>query len=626
MSREILMRGLCSGLFGFVCAWAVFSRYDAETGSESTDCKRQKYLPYIPGSILPLYLLAISVLNTFFYGVAGAARLTLSMCFGVFLHISAYYIVLIPALPFFRKHISARACAMLWIVPNYLYITSHNYMKLPKPKLVFYVPGNIAWILFFVWLAGFAAVLIWKTTEHFVFRRKILSGSYAVFSSDILAVWEKAVEDARIRKRRFKLVCSPNVKTPLSVGLFWRTVRVVLPEQNYAPEELELILRHEIIHIAREDSWSKYFLVFCAAMCWFNPLMRMAMRRSGEDIERSCDETVLLNADEHTRKKYADLLLDAAGDERGFTTCLSASAKAMRDRLKNITEPAKRQSGAVIVGLAVFLLFMTSGYAALAYGDRSGSELIYKNRDYSEYSLRSVSVLTAGDEYGGNYDMIDYNITDEDAFHTYLSGLSLSELTGNYSFSSSDTKLNCWMDTPRGILFVILQDYVVQITGLSGEDSGTETYYMQEGIDWEYINGMMMAHPVLDMYLTRDGDPYGKNISARLDMLWKTVDGQKQVVYDAGIPKETTHGLFGYGPVDEISFSFSEELASPCTVMIESWDRSKSDTVTQEDLSEPFSFTPPSYSAHYTVYASFNDQKDTRYDAAFRFDIGDIGQ
>lgn len=48
--------------------------------------------------------------------------MTLSMCFSIFLHISLYYTILTPLLPLIRRYISARACAMLWLLPNYLYI------------------------------------------------------------------------------------------------------------------------------------------------------------------------------------------------------------------------------------------------------------------------------------------------------------------------------------------------------------------------------------------------------------------------------------------------------------------------------------------------------------------------
>lgn len=619
MNQEMFMRFVTSLVFGFASAWVVFSRNNTEMGDKCASGERQRYLPYISGGLLASFLLATGILAAFFYGAASAAQLTLAICFGIFLHISAYYILLLLILPILRKYISARACAMLWVVPNYLYITSAGYMTLPEPKLVIHAPGNAAWVLFYVWLSGFVGVLLWKTIEHLMFRHSVLQESCAVSDPDTIAVRDKVIAEARIKKPHFQLIRSSHVKTPLSVGLFQRTIKVILPQQDYSPEELDLILRHEIIHIARQDSWSKFFLVFCTAMCWFNPLMWMAMKKSAEDIELCCDETVLLDANAQTRKQYASLLLDAAGDERGFTTCLSASAKAMRYRLKGITKPARRRSGAIIVGLVFFLLCMTSGYVALAYSDQRGAELIYKNRDYNEYRCLRYSSLA-----GNKFDR-DYEIIDKDAFHTYLSSLTLSELTGNYSFHSSGTKSECIMEAPEGTLVVILYDNAIQITTLHGKNPKTKYYYIRDGIDWEYINSIILAHPTLDIHFTGEDVPYGTDASALLTMLWKTADGQKQLVYDhPEYPEGETNGMFGYTPYDEAALSFSEELAAPCRVQIESWDRSKSYTVSQEGLSEPFAFGLPSYRAHYTIYASFYDQYRNLYDAEFRFDIGDI--
>ena len=236
--------------------------------------------------------------------------------------------------------------------------------------------GNLAWMLFGIWLVGFAVVLIWKCAEHLIFRRLVLHDASPVTDPDVLSVWNGIIKDANFRKPKFKLFTSPSVSTPLTIGLNRRSIRVVLPEKKYSKEDLELILRHEIVHIGREDAWNKFFMVFCTAMCWFNPFVWVAMRRSADDLELSCDETALLGANDATRKQYAILLLDTAGDERGFTTCLSASAKAMRYRLKAITKPGKRRSGALVVGLVFFVLCMTSGYVALAYDGNTGAQMI----------------------------------------------------------------------------------------------------------------------------------------------------------------------------------------------------------------------------------------------------------
>ena len=617
MSQEVFLRGLFAGIFSLAFAWVVFSRYDSEIGYDGTDREGQKYLPYIPGALLPLYLTLLLILGSASYGVLSGAQRIFSLCFGIFLHISAYYLVLILLLPLLRGRISARACAMLWVIPNYLYITHQSFMELPAPKFVITLPGRWLEVLLGIWLVGFAAVLFWKIAEHLFFRHSVLKDAAPVTDPDTLRIWEKVLEDARIKRPKFKLVTSPHARTPLSIGLFHRTIRVILPQCSYSPEELELILRHEIVHIGREDAWSKFFLIFCTAMCWFNPLMWVAMRKSAEDLELSCDETVLIGADDSTRKQYAALLLDTAGDGRGFTTCLSASAQAMRHRLRGVTRPGKRPSGAIVVGLVFFVLCMTSGYVALAYGGTPGAELIFTEGDPTQYTVRHV---TKTDDPFHTV----YQVTDQEALGSYLSGLTLCQLSGNYAFSEGEQFIYL-MDTPAGTLGVELGDHALKLVPLYGEEPDSALYYVPEGIDWDYLSTVVVAYPALNVELTEAGNPYGDDISALLDVLWVNKDGQRTLLFDSGYSDEVTRGIFGNSQFIDATFSFSGELASPCSVLVESWDRSESYTVVQTDLTEPFRFKLPGYPAHYTVYASFHGPDKTLYEAEFRFEIGEAG-
>ena len=61
-------------------------------------------------------------------------------------------------LPFLRKLISARACAMLWLLPNYLYITQQSYMEIPKPLITLHASSKLVKALASIWLIGFIAV------------------------------------------------------------------------------------------------------------------------------------------------------------------------------------------------------------------------------------------------------------------------------------------------------------------------------------------------------------------------------------------------------------------------------------------------------------------------------------
>ena len=619
MSQEVFIRGLFSGLMALAFAWAVYSRYDDEIGLEVSETERQKYIPYIPGSLLPMFLLVITLLGAYFYGFLGAARMTLSACFGIFLHISLYYLVLLLILPFLRKRISARACAMLWLIPNYLYIIHQSYMELPSPLFVITAKGNIVWILFGIWLAGFALVLHWKCADHLVFRRQVLKDAKSVSELNVIQVWNAVLEEARFQKPKFKLMTSPNVSTPLTIGLFKRSTRVVLPERKYSKEDLELILRHELVHIGREDAWNKFFMVFCAAMCWFNPLMWVAMRKSADDMELSCDETVLLGRDDATRKQYAILLLDTAGNERGFTTCLSATARAMRYRLQNITKPGKRRSGALIVGAVFFALCMTSGYVALAYDGNSGAQMLYHSDDISGYTIWDVS--TYDDEFNR-----DYEVLNEAAFHEYLAGLTLYDLTGEYSFSDSKRHVNYILDTSNGREVFVLYDHIIKAVPLYGEDLNAEYYYVPEGMDWELIDSIVVPYPALNVLLKEENDIYGNDLITWVNKLWRTANSEKVLILEGAYPDGEYHGLFTHEPYPyEATFRFSHELTEPFSVLVESWDHSTSYTVSQSEMRDGFTMDLPDYPAHYTIYASFRNPDGTGYEAEFWFNIGAVG-
>ncbi|MDO5416710.1 MAG: M56 family metallopeptidase, partial [Lachnospiraceae bacterium] len=517
MSNEILSKGFAALLMSAVFAWVVFDRYDTDTGSENTDPGRQRYLPYVPGSLLPLFLISIAVISLFCFGGQKAAHLTLSMCFGIFLHISLYYLVLLLTLPLFRRHFSARACAILWMIPNYLYITEQNYMKLPMPLIIIQAPGRLVWILFTIWLLGFVAVLGFHIFSHLVFRFRILKDAAIVSDPAVLALWEEEIELAAFKNPRFQLMTSPHVAAPLSIGLFRRKIRVVLPDRAYSPDELALIFRHEIVHIGREDSWSKFFLLFCTAMCWFNPLMWTAMQKSADDMELSCDETVLIHTDDTTRRRYANLLLKTAGDAHGFTTCLSASAASMRYRLKNVVKPPKKHSGALIVGIVFFLLCMSCGYVALAYGGGTGAELIYQSRDSSRFRLRYITRnYTTREE--------DLRCADEASFHAYMASLKMNHLTGNYSFNDSQREEFFLYDTPEGTLAVILYDEVLKLAPIGEKSSASksEYYYLPDGTDWAYLDTLIVPNPALKLHIQEPGNTSEITITANLVRLEQT--------------------------------------------------------------------------------------------------------
>ena len=396
------------------------------------------------------------------------------------------------------------------------------------------------------------------------------------------------------------------VTTPLSIGLYNRTTRIVLPMREYTQEELSLILRHEIIHISRGDPEAKLFLTFCTAMCWFNPLMWAAMRKSADDFELSCDESVLLDEPQPVRRQYAELLLQTAGDERGFTTCLSATAGALRYRLKNIMKPEKKRTGAILIGLTLFVLAMCSGYVALAYDAQPGTQRIFDGQDLSAVTVSSVDPWN--DPRGK-----DGTCMDEDALKDYLASLQpelYTEKLDEYA-SGEQRELTVMFDTPQGRLSVRLLDQAVHVTRLwDGPDFHSDSYYLKTPVDWDYLDTLIAPLPGLGLVF-----PDGEMDSVLCNSLTRIAADETETVLLE--PEEWRYNDYG-NSAQEVQLLFSLPLAGPYTVTVEPLRGGARQTLTQDDLpGDCLPLTGPG--AKYTVAAKLLGEDGAVYHAQYVF-------
>ena len=480
MSTEILIRLIFSAIFGGILAWNIYSLSDREKKVELPD-KQRRYLSYPDPTLLPTILLILLLMLLLLNGWRSAGQFFLGLYVNLFFQISLYYVLLLLFLPLLRRCFQARTCAALWLLPTMLYCTVYSFMELPRPAWVIRLPeGWLPWLALF-WAAGFFAVLLGRTVSHLRFRREILrpaGPAEDLEAWEVLRLWHRLHREAGYLKRRYRLVVSPAVRTPVSIGLFSWSIRVVLPRLDYSPEDLELIFRHELVHIGRRDCSAKFFFTFCTALCWFNPLMWLAMGRSADDMERSCDETVLLDADDRRRRRYASLLLETAGDERGYTTCLSASAAALRYRLKSVVHPGRRLGGSLLAGLLLFALMMTSGYVALTDPAGTGREVLFGG-DPAGYTIHYVSWTDGTSETVSG-------CSDPEELLRLLADLPMEHASGLFSFSGSGVRLYLDCGGAGDSFTVTIYDEFLTVTPHS-RLRDKETYYLPRSIPEETL-------------------------------------------------------------------------------------------------------------------------------------------
>ena len=593
-----------------VITWKVWARADREQLSDpkSVDDSLPRFSAFLAAGSLPFLLLVWIVLGAVMGGWALAIQSVLRLLVEVFLVIGVYYVLLLAVMPVLRRHFSARVCAMLWLLPDFLYLLNNTNQLAAEHPLVIHLPGKLVYVLFAIWAAGAAGVLGWKVLSHLRFRRRVLKDAVSVTDEETLAVWQAELARAWVKKTKWKLVRSQSLTTPLSIGLFDRTTCVVLPARSYTPQELSLVLRHEIIHICRGDPSSKFFMAFCTAMCWFNPLMWVAMRKSADDFELSCDETVLLDEPQPVRREYAELLLNTAGDERGFTTCLSATARALRYRLKNVMAPGKKRTGAILVGLTFTVLALCTGHMALAYDAQPGTARIFDDQPLEAFHLQYLDPWD--DPRGAN----DYACVDEGAFKTYLASLELETYTEKLDVYSDGRGLSMDFNTPEGILVAYLADQSIRVTRIWLENAPTESYYLSCPVDWDYLDTILVPRPTLWVYF----DEYGasRRVSAALYSLTQTMaDGSTTVLQPPTPDADTELGRVNTEP---LKLSFPLPLTAPYTVEITPLDGGEPQTLTQADLPDDL-LTPLQTNARYTITADLQGEQDSVYHAVFCF-------
>jgi len=130
------------------------------------------------------------------------------------------------------------------------------------------------------------------------------------------------LEDAAIAESLQRVASAFGVRRPIelvrssrpAVIVTWGALRpkVVLPAEAHAwpRERLDVVLAHEVAHIARGDWLVQTVAEVCKAMYWFNPLFWIACARLRYESERACDDAVM--AIGVTSHAYATELLELA--------------------------------------------------------------------------------------------------------------------------------------------------------------------------------------------------------------------------------------------------------------------------------------------------------------------------
>ena len=434
----------------------------------------RKYKPVFAGLLLPIMMLVKLVIDLLFDDIYTAYINLINNSINLIFIITVYYFIIFVFLKVFRKNLHPLVVSTLWFLPNLLYLFVYQKVIIFKGLIVLEVSKVIFYLFGCIWIMGFLFVMLYKIIEHFRFRNEILKDAFEIKDEHIMFLLQKETNKTMFH-HNIKLMISSQLQSPLTVGL--KNQVIVLPNINYTDEELSLIFKHEMIHIARQDVYTKFHIVFCNALCWFNPMMWIANKKCSEDLELSCDTSVLALEDDLKRKQYARLILNNVSHEQGFTTCLSANAKSLQYRLQNIIEHKQKKTGGLVVLIALMILVASWGNISIAVKGYHGREELFENNDVT---LTKAIRMNAQVEYD------EYSYENEDKIIEYLSNLELSKMPFSEIEDNKDEFLWLTFEHDSGFYRIMIHDHYIEVDD-NLVIANNKYYYVKEGTNWEYL-------------------------------------------------------------------------------------------------------------------------------------------
>lgn len=252
----------------------------------------------------------------------------------------------------------------------------------PAQKTTRYIP--VTTLLFYGYLAGAAAFLLYLGVSYALFRRTVRRWKRDVSRADYAFLLCDTARELGVKEPQM-LVCEA-ITTPAVTGFFRPTL--LLPHERYDLNDLRYILRHELCHLKRHDMLLKFVLLLANTMHWFDPMVYLMLRQADEDIELACDSAATDGLERAERAAYSRTLLAAVqSNVRALpaTTCFGGTVERLKRRITNVLG-AQKKRGLGVVAL-VLALTLTAG-CAVSWGQRAqANDDLFANKAYTVDTL-----------------------------------------------------------------------------------------------------------------------------------------------------------------------------------------------------------------------------------------------
>ena len=202
-----------------------------------------------------------------------------------------------------------------------------------------------------LWAAVAVGLLLWYCHRSFALMCWGRQGSeleekeLVALGADRLELW--------MQPGKIRAWITPGLPTSFVMG------DSVYLQAELPKEQLSLVLRHELNHIYLRHGYFSGLRGACLLLHWWNPILWLAFRYMGRDMELACDQRTLDQLEPEQRKEYAKTLVELGAGRSLWSTPLCFGECDTAVRVKTAARP-QRTGGAWrgLSWLTTVLLFL----------------------------------------------------------------------------------------------------------------------------------------------------------------------------------------------------------------------------------------------------------------------------
>lgn len=213
---------------------------------------------------------------------------------------------------------------------------------------------TVSWKIKTIWLLMFfvgfiSIILIYMQLKGYIklkrsFFRQDVSNSYKEVD-----IFQKEKKALRV-KNKVGLLYSGACDTPFTIGVLRPTIVMPLTYKTIKATDSRYIIVHELNHINNHDIFFKFCALLAVAINWYNPICHFMYCELCNVSELYCDFCTTKEMDLEERKKYCNLIVDIATEDKKnvakqyIAPLVNSDTKIIERRileLKKFREPKK---------------------------------------------------------------------------------------------------------------------------------------------------------------------------------------------------------------------------------------------------------------------------------------------